>query len=375
MDIINNIEEHFATIETTEAHNGYFIKIVDVVKLVVLGTFCGLRNVFAIHRWAKSENIEPKLKKEFGIEHIPCYYWILKLMKIVKPESMNECFMSWIRSFLPNGYEKMTISFDGKTIRSTAKMEKYENPLHVVSAHISELKITIGQIAVKHKSNEIPAMQDLLKLLNIEGCMVVADALNCQEKTAKIITEEKGADYLLCVKDNQKNLCEDLKNYFNNAELRAKMDTETQIEKNRGRLEERIAYTTSDMDWLTQKNKWGLNCFGTINRKTTYKGKTTDEWHYYISNRPLSASEMLKYSRREWCVESMHWLLDVNLDEDFCRIQDEDVQKNLNVIRKMALNCIQNYKKNTRCKNAVSNIMLDNLVNFEKLLKLMKHEN
>jgi len=71
----------------------------------------------------------------------------------------------------------------------------------------------------------------------------------------------------------------------------------------------------------------------------------------------------------------MHWLLDVNLDEDFCRIQDEDVQKNLNVIRKMVLNCIQNYKKNTRCKTAVSNIMLDNLVNFEKLIKLMKYEN
>jgi Transposase len=87
--------------------------------------------------------------------------------------------MSWVQSFLPEGVKGLTLSFDGKTIRSTGNMEKYSSPLHIVSAHIAELGITFGQQTVDGKSNEIPAVQNLLGLLQIEGCLVVADALNC----------------------------------------------------------------------------------------------------------------------------------------------------------------------------------------------------
>lgn len=108
---------------------------------------------------------------------------------MIKPESLNSCFMHWVYSFMPEKAERLTIALDGKTVCSTTKMEKYESPLHIVSAQISELGIMLAQRSVDGKSNEIPAVQELLKELNIKGSVIVADALNCQKETADIIVK------------------------------------------------------------------------------------------------------------------------------------------------------------------------------------------
>ena len=105
------------------------------------------------------------------------------------------------------------------------------------------------------------------------------------------------------------------------------------------------------MDHLEQKNYWeNLACIGAVNRIVTTSDETTDEWHYYISSRRLTAEELLRHARLEWSVETMHWLLDVHFKEDFCRIEDENVQQNLNIFRKIALNCIKRYKEETNSK-------------------------
>lgn len=144
---------------------------------------------------------------------MPCYYWILCLLDLIKPESLNRCFANWVYSFMPEKSKDMTISLDGKTICSTIKMEKIESPLHIISAQVCELGLTLAQRCTDDKSNEIPAVQELLKELNIKGHIVVADALNCQKETAEIIVNQK-ADYLLCVKDNHPNLKKILKILF-----------------------------------------------------------------------------------------------------------------------------------------------------------------
>ena len=136
---------------------------------------------------------------------------------------------------MPEKSKDMTISLDGKTICSTIKMDKIESPLHIISAQISELGLTLAQRCTDDKSNEIPAVRELLKELKIKGTMVVADALNCQKETAEIIVQQK-ADYLLCVKDNHPNLKKDIEDYVQDKELRNTMQKVSKTEKNRGRI-------------------------------------------------------------------------------------------------------------------------------------------
>ena len=365
------IREYFTDIETTKEHNGYFCSVGEALTIVILGSFCGLRNVNQIHQWASSDRVSEFIAKYFAIKKIPCYYWLLCLLKIIKPKSLNECFMRWAQSFLPESIKGLTLSFDGKTIRSTGKMDKYDSPLHIVSAHVAELGITIGQQTVDGKSNEIPAVRELIDLLEIEGCVVVADALNCQKETAKAIIDAK-ADYLLNVKDNQLTLKNDIEDYVQDDVLRKEMDTFTTSEKKRGRIEQRIAFSTCDISWLPGKDSWTkLACIGAVNRQFTTKKKVTNEWHYYISSRKLTAEKLLKHARLEWSVETMHWLLDVHFGEDFCRVEDENVQQNLNIVRKIALNSIKSYKEKTGSKRPLSKIMFNCLLDSESLIPIL----
>ena len=371
METIISIQEYFADVETIKEHNGYFCSVEEALTIVILGSICGLRNVSQIHQWASSQRVSEFLSKHFDIDAIPCYYWLLCLLKLIKPESLNQCFIKWTQSFIPDNFPNLTVSFDGKTIRSTGKMNKFENPLHIVSAQLSELGITIGQQTVDGKSNEIPAVRKLIELLNIEGCMVVADALNCQKETARAIVAGK-ADYLLNVKDNQETLKRDIEDYVQDGSLRSTMSTFTTTERNRGRIERRTAYATCNVDWLFGIEEWNnLVCIGAINRQFTTRKGTTNEWHYYISSCKLTAEELLRHARLEWSVETMHWLLDVHYCEDFCRIEDRNVQRNLNIIRKIALNNIKNYKRKTNSKRPISKIMLNCLLDCENILTML----
>jgi predicted transposase YbfD/YdcC len=250
-------------------------------------------------------------------------------------------------------------------------MSKYENPLHIVSAQIAELGITFGQQAVDGKSNEIPAVRELLEMLKISGCLVVADAMHCQKETAKTIVAGK-ADYLLSVKDNQSALKKDIKDYVEDSALKKTMGTATKTEKNRERIEKRTAYVTNDISGLYNREEWAdLACIGAIYTQFTSEKGSTNEWHYYISSRNLTASELLHHARLEWSVETMHWLLDVHFGEDFCRVEDNNVQQNLNMTRKVAINCVKLFKADTKSKRAISKIMFDCLLDHSHILKII----
>jgi predicted transposase YbfD/YdcC len=370
------IQEYFSEVETIKDHKGYFCSVWEALTIVILGTLCGLKNVCQISQWSANERVKGFLAMHFCIERIPCYYWLLCLLKLIELKSLNQCLMRWTQSLLPVGMKALTISFDGKTIRSTGKMGKYASPLHIISAHIRELGITLAGQKVGVKSNEIPAVRELIGLLELEGCIIVADAMHCQKETAALIIE-KQADYLLSVKDNQPALKTDIEEYAQDDNLRKGMDTFETLDKNGGRIERRTGFVTHDIDWLFNKNEWkNLSCIGAINRQFTYKGKTTDEWHYYISSRELTAEELLKHVRLEWSVESMHWLLDVHFREDFCRVEDESVQQVLNIVRKVALNCVKTHKLKSNSKLPLSRIMFGCLLDCEKLIPvLMSGEN
>lgn len=362
------IAEYFEEVETEAEYNGYYYSVAEAISITVLGSLCGLKNVSQIHQWAENERIREFLKEKFSIERIPCYYWLLSLLKMVKPESLNKCLKKWAEAYLPKDRQGITIAMDGKTVRSTEKMQRYDSPLHIISAQLSEMGITFASKSVSGKSNEIPAVQELLKELDIQGCLVVADALNCQKGTASVIVERQG-DYLLNVKDNQPTLKRDIEEYIQDKTLRKTMETACRKEKSRDRLETRTAFVTSDIDWLEGRQAWAnMACIGAICTEMDRQGKKTSEWHYYISSRPLNAQELLHHARMEWAVESMHWLLDVHYDEDFCRIVNETIQLNLNMLRKFSLSLLKQYKSRTSSKMALSKMMLNCLLDPKYLL-------
>lgn len=341
--------------------------------IVVLGSLCGFRNASQIHHWAENAHVKEFLKEKLQIEHIPCYFGLLTLLKMVRPDTLNQCMMKWASQFLPENRSGTTISLDGKTIRSTVGKKNMDSPLHIISAQICEIGVTLASEAVEDKSNEIPAVQELLKKMDIEGCLIVADALNCQQKAAEAVVAGK-ADYLLDVKANQRNLEEEIAEYVKNDDLRGRMDKKRTVEKNRERIEIRTAYTTDDAEWLCGKEKWkGLCCIGAIRKEVEVDGKRTEEWHYYIPSRKLSAEELLHHARMEWAVESMHWLLDVHYGEDYCRIANKIAQQNLIALRKFALSLIKRYKAQTNSKRPLSQIMLDCLLELDLLCAVLEN--
>ena len=372
MEIKNGLRDYFSDVETIKEHNGYWCSVWEALSIVILGSFCGLRDVKYIHQWAISDKVRGFLSEHFEITRIPCYYWLTCLLKIIKPKSLNRCFMHWTQSFLPDGVKGLTLSFDGKTIRSTGKMGKYDKPLHIVTAHVGELKFSLAQQTVDEKSNEIPAVRELIELLDINGCTVVADALHCQKDTAKTVVGA-GADYLLSVKDNQPTLKQNIEDYVQDEALQKTMDTTSTIEKNGGRVERRAAFATNDIAWLDDKEEWAdITCIGAVNtRFSTPKGET-NEWHYYISSRALTAQDLLKHARLEWSVESMHWLLDVHFGEDFCLVENENSQQTLNMVRKIVLNCLNRYKEKTSSIHPLSKLMFSCLLDCKALIPLLE---
>ena len=235
-----------------------------------------------------------------------------------------------------------------------------------------EVGCSVASETVEAKSNEIPAVQELLKKMDIEGCLVVADALNCQQKIGEVIVNGKG-DYLLDAKGNQRNLEAEISKYVQDDSLRKDMDCET-VEKSRDRIETRTAYATSDVAWLYGKEKWkNRNCIGAIKTEFEEGGRKTEEWHYYISSRRLSAVELLRHARMEWAVETMHWLWDVHHGEDYCRIENRIIQQNLNLLRKFSLSLLKQYKARTASKRAMSKMMLDCLLESTQICAVLQN--
>ena len=380
------LEDALEVLETEREYDGYFCSIKDAVIIVILGSLCDLQSVKKIHAWATTEHVRTFLEETFGIKRLPCYWWLLNLLALVTPESLNQCMKQWVASVVPNLAAKLeqeeeeqskkkkkplTIAIDGKEIRSTGKMKKYDSPLHIISAQIGELGLTLAQRTVASKSNEIPAVPKLVQELKIPGCMVVADAMNCQIETAEAIIGAE-ADYLLSAKGNQEALMNDIAEYVQDTKLRAKMDSISRTEKGHGRKETRSAYTSNDVEWQPGGRVWpGLKCIGAVHTRFETSEGVTEEWHYYISSKALSAQELLHHARTEWSVETMHWLLDVHFDEDRCRVQSKNIQQNLNMLHKFALNIIRIYKRETQSKLALNGIMFRALMNPQALLPLL----
>lgn len=369
MTNFGKLQEKVVEIEKEINHKGYYYKVSDAITIMICGMLCNLQNISDIHQWAQSEPVREFLFKEFSICKIPSRAQFYNLIKCVDPEKFNLVFIEWVEEILRDNNEDRTIAIDGKTICSTDQRSTDGQPLHILSAIVSESKLILGSLPCETKISEPEMFRELISILDINGAIVVADALHCQKKSAKKVIEENG-DYLFVVKDNEPNLKKDIELFVQNEE----MDKYTQKELNGGRIEKRTAYTTTDIDWLEGKEKWdSLSTIGAIHTEFTKNGETSSEWHYYISSRELKPEGLLKHARLEWAVESMHWLLDVHFLEDKTKVWDMNVQKNLNIMRKIALNLAREYKNRFEPRKAISGILKCNLFDINNLAKFIRY--
>lgn len=364
MGILYELQEEMRGLEEGANHNGYWYKIGETLTIMVCGLLCGLQKMDDIHDWAKSAPTKRFLEEQFGIMRIFSRAQFYNIVGCVDAERFKCAFIRWMNGILSGGMKGKTVSIDGKTICGTDKLTPDGSVLHIASAIISDCKLVIGSHECGTKTGEINAFRELVALLDVEGAVVVADALHCKPKSAKAVIEAK-ADYLFVVKDNQETLKDDIELYIHNET----MPSHTTIEKNGGRIETRTAYASHNIEWLEQQDKWlNLSCIGAIHREfeNIKSGHKTSEWHYYISSAKLTPEELLTHARLEWAVEAMHWLLDVHFDEDKTRIWDMNVQKLLNISRKIALNMIRIFRDANRPQRLpLTSVLKENLFDLD----------
>lgn len=241
-----------------------------------------------------------------------------------------------------NELEPKRIAIDGKAVRAAAA--KGGSIPYIISAYLENYGLSIGQLKVGEKTNEIKEIPKLLKELDIADCVITIDAIGCQKQIAKQIVEQKG-HYCLAVKTNQAILYEEIKDYFSYAkkEEPEKISTYQTIEKNHGRIEKRKYLISPEIDYLTGKENWkSLRSIGKVESIREINGKRSQETRYYIMDQEMTSEEMSHIVRGHWEIENnLHWVLDVHFREDACKIKEEKAMQNLSLIRKICYNLMK----------------------------------
>jgi predicted transposase YbfD/YdcC len=270
---------------------------------------------------------------------IPAHDTFERVFAKIDPTVFNRCCIAWLRDvsdLVGLGH----LAIDGKTLRGSASATK--KPLHLVSAWATEAKLSLGEVAVEGKSNEIKAIPELLKLLDLKGALVTIDAIGCQKAIAQQIVD-KGGDYLLAVKGNQEHLLEDIQATVTKAldgDLpKHQVATVTTTAEGHGRIEQRTYTVITNLEEIRDSKLWaGLTTVGICLHERTVNGKTTEETHYFIGSGRLGARKAAKALRGHWSIENnLHWQLDVHLGEDRSRIRERNAARNFASMRKLAL--------------------------------------
>jgi predicted transposase YbfD/YdcC len=236
---------------------------------------------------------------------------------------------------------KKILAIDGKTQCGNGNKNQKAN--HIVSA-VDADGFCIGEERTSEKSNEITAIPELLRTININGCIVTIDAMGTQTNIAKQIMK-KGADYVLALKGNQGILHEDVRLYFADKKLLSSCAYTKVTEKAHGGIVCREYWQTDDIDWLEQKKGWAGLASIAMTRNTIIKdGNETTETRYFISSLPVNMTDIARAIRGHWMVEIYHWHLDVTLKEDENHTLDKKSAFNMNILRKLALSILKLYE-------------------------------
>jgi predicted transposase YbfD/YdcC len=334
-----------------------------VVVVALMAMVCGAEDAQGMELWGKAneEWLSSFLKAPHGM---PTQDVFLSVFAALNPKIFGEVFQSWAQVLFLRleGKERSErhIAVDGKTSRRSFDLANGKAPLHTVSAWSSDLGLVLGQVKTSEKSNEITAIPELLKLLDITQATITIDAMGCQREIAATIINE-GGEYLLALKKNQSSLLHDVESAFTYADRESnpfdelappQIEVSQSVAKGHGRLEERKIELSRDLSWIESRDKWkNMNFYARVTRKRTNvrTGKISEEVSYYIGSHPtLAAKDIGHQIRRHWSIENeLHWVLDMAFREDEARHRAKNTAQNMATLRHFALNII-NLDKNRK---------------------------
>tara|TARA_Y100000031_G_scaffold154246_1_gene201364 strand:+ start:84 stop:1223 length:1140 start_codon:yes stop_codon:yes gene_type:complete len=352
-EALNIFIKHFSIIRDPRIDRKKLHNLVEIIIIAVIAVISGCENFSEIQEFAK-ERISWFKKFLILKSGIPSHDTFSRVFALLDGREFEKCFIEWMQE-ITNISKGEIIAIDGKTARRSFDTRGNKGPIHLVNAWACKNAVVLGQFKTEEKSNEITAIPKLLELLSIKNCIVTIDAMGTQKAIAKSIIE-KEADYVLALKENQKQLHQDVEYSFETA-IEKKFvgfdfDSYEESEKSHGRIETRKYCTLRNLDWLLEKEKWAnLNSICMVTSTREVKGKISKETRYYISSLSGNAKKIGHAIRSHWSVENkLHWSLDVSFREDECRIRKQQGAENFAMLRKVALNFI---KKEKTCKRGV----------------------
>ena len=362
---------YFGIIEDPRCEVNVIHPLIDILKLVMIAVLCGMDELDKIIDYG--ENKKEFLNKEFNIKLIPSKSTLTRVIAMISPRWLSLSIVCILNTLIKN--KATQIMLDGKAIKSTDAIRTIETMMNIVTAY-TDTGISLGQKTVDSKSNEIPAVRELIEMLNIEGMVVTADAMHCQKETAEIIIKNKG-DYVLQLKANHGKFYEDVyamfdDKYTNEADKDCEYEIFSTIEKSHGRIEKRTCYVLNELEFFTDYiAEWkGLKKIFAVKREVERNEKKTTEISCYLSSKNTTAENLLSYTRKHWQIESMHHILDVTYDEDRCKLLTQRAQENLNIFRKMGVSIHKNNLKNK--KQTVKSSMFNCLLNDGYLIEILQ---
>ena len=316
--------------------------LTEMLVVSICALLSGAEGVTEIAQWGRAKLAW--LREFIALPHgVPSHDTFGRVLRLLDPGVFEQSFRAWVGQVVGT-LDRTVVALDGKTLRGSRDGEN--RAVHLVSAYASAYGLTLGAVAVDGKSNEITALPELLKVLDVRGAIVSIDAMGCQQAVARQV-HAQGGDYLLGLKANQGALLEDVEYFFRIARAEhwhgVPHGYHETLEKDHGRIETRRIWCVSALDWLPQRANWqGLHQIIMVESERCIGAKTSTELRYYLSSSADSPERLAQAIRSHWTIESqLHWSLDVTLAEDACRVRKDNAAMNLAILRRFVLNLLK----------------------------------
>ncbi len=343
------INEHFSELQDPRLERSRLHQLIDILVIAICAVICGADTWEDVEAFGKAKQtwFAGFLELPNGI---PSHDTFNRVFNRLNPEQFQRCFLQWVGA-VSDLIEGQVIAIDGKLLRRSHDKGIGKAAIDMVSAWADSNHLVLGQIKVEDKSNEITAIPELLKALEIAGCIVTIDALGCQTEIAKTIIDQD-ADYVLSLKENQGRLYEDVTLLFDDLESSDYQayayDYDRKVNKGHGRIEIRECWTISDREVLCHLrgfDNWkNLRTVSRIRSQRLVGDEKSIEDRYHIASIG-GAKLVLRTVRSHWSIENrLHWILDIAFDEDHHRLRKEHGPENFAVLRHIALNLLKHEK-------------------------------